>query len=45
MSGGVVFALPIMMFAGDTTSIVLLEVMHIPAAIGIMGGIRRSATR
>lgn len=35
------FALPLLMLPGDTLSIVFLEIMHVPAAIGIMGGIRR----
>jgi hypothetical protein len=33
------FTFPIKMLPGDTLSIVFLEIMHVPAAIGIMGGI------
>jgi hypothetical protein len=35
-------ALPVMALGGDTTSIVFLELMHVPAAIGIVGGIWRA---
>jgi hypothetical protein len=35
------FTFPIKMLPGDTLSIVFLEIMHVPAAIGIMVGIWR----
>jgi membrane protein YdbS with pleckstrin-like domain len=33
--------LPVVMLPADTLSVVFLEIMHIPAVIGIVGGIRR----
>jgi hypothetical protein len=35
------FTFPIKMLPGDTLSIAFLEIMHVPTAIGIMGGIWR----